>query len=291
VSNTLGKAAEWFARNGHPAEAMEFGQIGARSYSFAGLVGLAEALAVNGEYEEAKRVFEAVTKRYRYSGDDRVGFLLHYGTTPEEVAQVTREIMRTRPDIADQEAQRATGAILAHAPDKTYYEALGEDILGEIKPLRRQILEAMFAMQQRRFEDVLTFTRRLLDDKKDTYDPDARMLRLHALRLLGRDADAREHATTMLEEATGAKPMVEYVLGRIDAETFKTRSTGLEPTNHYHFTMGVDAELAGRIDEAQAHYAKADTARWQGEVMQYWARQMARETQAEGKAAEPAPTE
>ena len=275
VSNTMGSAAKWFARNGHPEEAMEFGQIGAGSYSFRGLEGLAEALAVNGKYDRAKEVYQALTQRYRSGADDRIEFLLHYGTTPEEVSAVPREMMQTRPGTAGQQAAGAADSVLAHAPDKRYYDALGAEILDQIELPRRRILKAMFAMKHRQYEDVLSFAEQLLKGGDDSYHPDARMIRLHALRLLGRDREARQHAESMLKDAEGSRPMLEYVLGKIDAEAFKSRSAGLEPTNHYHFTMGVEAELAGKMDEARAHYAQADTARWQGQVMQFWSRQMA----------------
>jgi len=153
LSNLLGETATWCAEHGRPAEAMEFGQLAARSYSGSGLLGLANALAVNGKPGEARKIFAAASVRYDTCIIEQVRFLQRIGAGAEETVAAIAASRRAHPHSTL--IDNACASVACTSKDKKLRKLMLAGPLAGMSEVQRDMCLGNMAMAGRDFEEAI----------------------------------------------------------------------------------------------------------------------------------------
>ena len=277
LSNLMGDTAVRLVDLGRKEEALAWGRKAAGSNSYAGLRGLAAALAAGGKKDEALQVYRAMATRYESGIYDLLRFCMRAQEGEEMLAGEVGTMVRRHASLRDRVADNAESALRAEGGNHELLKRLYDGPLSFVKPADQMAELFLQAMYQRLFEEALAYHSRL---RRYGDVPCWQLIRWDiAARLAGRQIDSQQarRALAKVERPGSFEWVVRYVLGGADAGTAAANSRDNDAKAYVYWLVGVEAELRKDVPAAIEAYEKAaaqpstSTARW---IPRRWAERL-----------------
>lgn len=259
LSNLLGTMAEWLIEQNRPEEALAWGRIASRSYSYRGLAGLGLALAANGMVGEALVVFRRAAERYSTGTHGLTQLILQEKLGFDRLSEEIQSLVKLHQRMRDKVAEAVSSGCVAAGGDCASLERLYEGPLSFV-PLDERARQLMVnAVYQRRFDAALDHAGRLA--RLSRLSADEAILAHAARRLTKRqrqtawvDEQLRLHLNDRLLAA-----VVKHCLGEIPLKDLPQTARRKGPRAYRFFLIGVEAERKNDLRGAIGAYEQA---RW-----------------------------
>jgi len=257
LSNLLGKAAVWSAREGKSEQALEFGKQGARSYSYRGLEGLAEALAVNDRKEEARNTFRAIAQRYDTGAKGFTAFMIRQGYDDDVIIKEIAGLVKGNADMKEKIGSLITDGFVNEPGHNDLLEKAFAGPLSFMARDEQYHILIVNSQNARKFDELIGYSAKLAEVKdRSVYQT----IWTHNAARLAKRPDAVKEMTAELRKHVEDKKVgahVRYLLGEVNREQLLDGLRKNIQKSYAYWIFGVDAEVKGDIPAALKAYKTA----------------------------------
>lgn len=287
LTNLLGTGAVWLVKENRLDEALEWGRMSATSYSFAGLKGLAVALAANKQIEEAEEVWRQIAYRYDSGADEYMQFLLEHNRPDKVILDEIQALMKNHPTTRDAVAYDASRGFCLAAADPALLEKAYAGPLSFVPPVQQKMRLLTCAMYAKRFDEAVEYGL-AAEDLKPL--PVYERVWLHAaMRLSGRKERIREVEGKLRQAGKiDISPHIQYLLGEMDWNQLHRHSREGYTKAYAFWLRGIEREIAGDLAGAVDDYRIAASVRNNGDAVwlsYYWHKALVKKLPAATQAA------